>query len=217
MNDRIATPLAGSTAECVSSSRDAPFIYPDGGIGALEASGPDEALALVSAATTSGQDVGHRFREVRLSTLVARLLDMDAVESGRLHVLVTGEHRPIDRTPAAFYNVLQQTLLRYRLHAFFCNDAAGEHHRSVVPSAYNERTGEVVGTEMARWRENFRALAPEKQMIVATIIWLYQGGPDSTWLRRVPCTWRAIEALQYLHDSGDLKAWVGLLVTYPGW
>lgn len=86
-----------------------------------------------------------------------------------------------------------------------------------MPSAFNERTCEVYAAEMARWRSDFRDLAPERQMMAATVIWLCQSGPDSTWLRRVPCTWLAAEALNYMKDAGCLGAWIRLLATYPGW
>ena len=54
-------------------------------------------------------------------------------------------------------------------------------------------------------------------MLAATIVWLYQHGADSTWLRRVPCTWSAAEALHYLRDAGCLPQWQRLVATCPGW
>lgn len=39
----------------------------------------------------------------------------------------------------------------------------------------------------------------------------------STWLRRVPCTWSAAEALHYLRDAGCLPQWQRLVATCPGW
>ena len=53
-------------------------------------------------------------------------------------------------------------------------------------------------------------------MMAATIIWLYRSGRDSTWLRRVPCTWRAAEALHYMNEAGCLALWLQLIASYPG-
>jgi hypothetical protein len=52
--------------------------------------------------------------------------------------------------------------------------------------------------------------------MAATIVWLYQSGPDSTWLRRVPCTWGAVEAIRYMKDAGALARWLRLVALYPG-
>jgi len=40
-----------------------------------------------------------------------------------------------------------------------------------------------------------------QQMFAASIIWLYRGGKDRVWLRRVPCTWSATEALHALRGK----------------
>jgi hypothetical protein len=95
--------------------------------------------------------------------------------------------------------------------------AEGEVPEFADKFAFLYGTGEIYPEEMARWRADFRAMAPERQMLAATIIWLYQSGPDSTWLRRVPCTWRAAEALLYMRDAGCLSVWLRLIGSYPGW
>ena len=82
---------------------------------------------------------------------------------------------------------------------------------------YDERTGEIFAAEMTTWRSDFRALAPEHQMVAATIIWLYRAGRDSIWLRRVPCSWRAAEALNYMREAGVFKTWLKLITNHPGW
>ena len=48
---------------------------------------------------------------------------------------------------------------------------------------------------MAEWRRAYKALSPVRQMMVATIIWLYRGEPDKTWLSRLPSTWHAADAI----------------------
>ena len=104
-----------------------------------------------------------------------------------------------------------------RLHQLFTTAEGGQFHRGIVPAAYDERTGQVIGDEMAEWRAAYRAMAPERQMRAATIVWLYRCGPDSIWLRRVPCAWRATEALCYLKGAGCLSQSLRLLALYPGW
>ncbi|MCY1238716.1 hypothetical protein D9M72_514700 [compost metagenome] len=124
---------------------------------------------------------------------------------------------PFERSPACFNAALQQALRQLRLSGLFARTHEGEHHRSVCPAAYNERTGEHHPQEMARWRTDFRAMSPDQQMVAATVVWMYRAGPDSIWLRRVPCTWKASEALHYLHDAGYLAVWLQLVARYPGW
>ncbi|MFM0229879.1 hypothetical protein [Paraburkholderia sediminicola] len=159
--------------------------------------------------STSGDDT-------RLDRLVARLLDIDESDSLVLEALA-GESAELRRTPADFHNALKQVIHELRLFQLFCLSNEGAFHRSICPVAYDERTGMHYPREMENWRANFRAMAPEQQMMAATIIWLYRSGSDSTWLRRVPCTWRAIEALHYMRDAGCLSLWLRLIARYPGW
>ncbi len=153
----------------------------------------------------------------RLSAVVHDLVDKDANESRLL--LTLADDRPIDEAPSAeaFHMALMHAISLHRLHRLFTHGESGAHHRGVVPGGYSERTGETFPHEMAAWRAEFRAMAPEQQMLAATIVWLYQSGPDSTWLRRVPCTWPATEAIQYMRDAGCIRDWLRLVALCPGW
>ncbi len=153
----------------------------------------------------------------RFSALIYGLLDMDAAEAQVLLLLADPAATHTLRTPQQFHMALVDLIRSRRLHRLFTCGESGEHHRGIVPGGYSERTGETFPHEMAEWRAEFRAMAPERQMLTATIVWLYQSGPDSTWLRRVPCTWSAAEALQYMSDAGCLGDWLRLLALYPGW
>ncbi|WP_052001372.1 MULTISPECIES: hypothetical protein [Burkholderia] len=155
--------------------------------------------------------------EIRLDRLVFSLLDMDDAEAKQIEAL-TGEPggSPL-REPRRFHETLTLAIRELRLTWFFCQSDQGPYHRAICPSAYDERRGEHHPAEMAEWRARFRAHAPERQMVVATIIWLYRSGPDSIWLRRVPCNWRAIDALRYMGDAGCLSIWIRLITRYPGW
>ncbi|AIY39453.1 hypothetical protein LT85_0293 [Collimonas arenae] len=142
---------------------------------------------------------------------------MDPAEAQLMSALAGDCPMQNEQTPAAFNVVLHEVLFQHCLRNLFCPGASGNHHRGIVPTAYNERTGEIDADEMARWRADFRAMVPERQIMAATIIWLYQCGPDSTWLRRVPCTWPATEALHCLRHAGCLSQWLRLMAAYPGW
>jgi len=154
--------------------------------------------------------------EMRLEDLVLSLLSLDIDEAAQMNSLADA-NTPFERSPECFHETLQQALRQLRLSKLFARTHDGEHHRSIRPAAYDERTGEHYPEEMALWRTDFRAMPPEKQMMVATIVWLYRAGPDSIWLRRVPCTWRASEALHYMCDTGCLDVWLQLIARYPGW
>jgi hypothetical protein len=178
---------------------------------------PHHGIAIIFSIMQFSDEVGSRFDNVRLSAVVSKCLDMDLPEARFLFALAGAPYTQTEQSPQAFNKVLHEVIYRYRLQNLFCAGASGEHHRGVTPTGYNEITGDTYADEMARWRADFRAMAPERQMMAATIIWLYQSGPDTTWLRRVPCTWRASEALNYLRDANCLSDWLRLLATYPGW
>lgn len=140
--------------------------------------------------------------EGRFRDLVLRCLDLDG---------------DAERSARAFCQHLRAAITTFRLGRLFAWDGDGEHHRTLVSRGYNRRTGAIIEIEMMQWRADYRSLPPEGQMLAASIIWLYQHGPDSTWLRRVPCTWGAADALHYLRDAGALMHWQRLVSTCPGW
>ncbi|AXF22773.1 hypothetical protein CUJ89_19910 [Burkholderia pyrrocinia] len=155
--------------------------------------------------------------EVRLDRLVAVSLDLDDHEALSLEALAGGTYVQAMRTPAHFLTVLKQAISELRLSRLFCSSSQGAFHRGICPAAYDERAGQHHPGEMAEWRATFRAMAPEQQMMAATIVWMYRSGADSIWLRRVPCTWRANEALRYMRDAGCLAIWIRLIARFPGW
>lgn len=162
------------------------------------------------------ESVSARLEGLKLESLVLGLLDLDESEATQIESLSGSEARP-NRCPEDFYETLQRTIRQLRLFSLFGRTHDGEYHRSIGPAAYNEPTDKRYPEDMARWRANFRGMTPEQQMMAATIIWLYRGGADSIWLRRVPCTWKATEALHYMQDAGCLALWLQLIARYPGW
>jgi hypothetical protein len=87
----------------------------------------------------------------------------------------------------------------------------------VRPRGFDYRTSEVDKEVMTEWRRRYKALPSVRQMLVATIIWLYRGGADKTWLTRLPSTWHAADAVAALQEAGALRDWGRLVALYPGW
>ena len=177
----------------------------------------DFPVPLIAASVVPSAPLPERFESVKLDQLVLQCLDMTPFEAEIL-AKVFGEKpcKPL-RTAESFYKNLQIAINECHLGALFAPVDGANWHRSIVPGAYNERTGQVYPDEMAKWRADFRAMAPECQMMAATIVWLYRAGSDSIWLRRVPTSWRAVEALRYMRDADVLDLWVNMITTYPGW
>lgn len=172
---------------------------------------------LIASALGAHDDRCTGFEEVRLDQLVFASMDLDRHEIQYLSQFTTSSEWHSSRTSVAFHLELTRALSDCRLWSLFCRTNADSDHRNIVPCAYDERTGRVHGPEMAQWRATFRSLPPEAQIICATVVWLYRGGPDSIWLRRVPCSWRADEALAYMRDAGVIEIWLALLLSFPGW
>jgi hypothetical protein len=95
--------------------------------------------------------------------------------------------------------------------------------RSGTPPSRNLSTGydyhadAVDAWGMERWRADYRAMTAVQQMLAASIIWLYRGGKDNRWLRRVPCTWHAADAIDEMRRRDVLADWGRLISLYPGW
>jgi hypothetical protein len=86
----------------------------------------------------------------------------------------------------------------------------------VRPRGIDWRTEQVDAEAMAEWRRAYKTLAPARQMLVATIITLYCGEPDKTWLARLPSTWHAADAIAALLGAGAQRYWARLVALYPG-
>ena len=61
------------------------------------------------------------------------------------------------------------------------------------------------------------AVVPRRRGPAATIVWLYRGGQDTVWLRRVAVAWPAVDAIAVLRDANALADWGLLVALYPGW
>jgi hypothetical protein len=174
------------------------------------------AMAIASPVFARG-----RFAKLRLVDVVAKAPSMDGREQRALARVcganIDGLPQGSGRAPV-FAAHLLDVIARYELNPFFTpvpnRDINGI---DVRPRGIDWRTEQVDVDEMREWRRRYKALPPVRQMMVATIIWLYRGGPDKTWLARLPSVWRAADAIAALQQAGALRDWGRLVALYPGW
>lgn len=179
--------------------------------------GEDCVRALLSLSPSDVNRAKERFPDYRLTRLVLARFDMDDAEAS-VFVDMTGAAAPATILGGAPFNDhLRTSIERFDLTALFCDDGPGRYHQAIRPTGYDYYVDAVDAVAMEKWRADYRAMPPAQQMFAATIVWLYRGGKDSRWLRRVPCTWHAADAVDEMHRSNILPDW-GLLVSlYPGW
>jgi hypothetical protein len=178
-------------------------------------------VAVVAMAIASPTFARGRFPKLRLVDVVAKAPAMDGREHRALAAVcganIEGLPEGSGRAPA-FAAHLLYVIRCYELDAFFTRvpDRA-VNGIDVRPRGINWRTEQADADEMREWRRRYKTLPPVRQMMVATIIWLYRGEPDKTWLARLPSTWHAADAIATLQEAGALKDWGRLVALYPGW
>jgi hypothetical protein len=175
---------------------------------------PVAVVAMTLASPTLARE---RFPKLRLVEVVAKAPSMDGREQRAL-ARVCGDY--IDSPllegagrVSAFAAHLVDVLDRYSLGFFFTRDPA----YAVNPRGV-ERNGEVDKDSIADCRAAFKFLDSVQKMMVATIVCLYGGTPDKTWLARLPrISWLAVEAVAALQEAGALRDWGRVVALYPGW
>lgn len=159
-----------------------------------------------------------RYSGYRLTQLVAARFDMDDAEASAFARLAgNAQNGDLNVGPGAFDKHLRWVIDRFGLWLLFRDDGPGQRHHAIRPTGYDYHADKVDAVGMERWRADYRGMAPERQILAASIIWLYRGGKDNRWLRRVPCTWDAADAVAEMHRRGVLGAWGRLVALYPGW
>ena len=177
-----------------------------------------EPLAAVQLALRSPGEAKARFPSYRLSRLVASRLQLDDLDMDTFSkILKLDPVNPSIEQRRPFDYQLRHIIWRYKLQSLFSDDGPGPHHHAIRPAGYDFRSDAVIPTDMERWRADYRGMANHRQMLAASIIWLYRGGKDNCWLRRVPCTWHVVDALHDLRSAGVIADWAWLFVLYPGW
>lgn len=176
------------------------------------------ALALIGLALRCREAAKDRFPGFRLTRLIGARLDLDERDIERFAGLL-GIEAILNRddVPRPFDRHLRSVIASYRLGALFLDDGPGPHHHAIRPAAYDFDRDEVIPSDMERWRSDYRSMPDERQMLAASIIWLYRAGKDNVWLRRVPCTWHAADAIAHMKSKGALADWACLFALYPGW
>ncbi len=177
----------------------------------------DVVRTLLSLASSDPVGAKERFPDYRLTRLVLDRFDMDDAEAS-VFIDLTGATAPahvLGGTP--FNDHLRTSIDHLALTNLFCDDGPGRHHQAIRPTGYDHHVDAVDAAAMEKWRADYRAMSPAQQMFAATIIWLYRGGKDNRWLRRVPCTWHVVDAVGEMRRSDILADWGILVALYPGW
>lgn len=179
-------------------------------------------VALVAFALASPTFARGRFVKTRLVDLITKRPSMDGPEAIALGAVcgvdVSADMWP--RSPApAFREQLQRVIYRHGLDALFSRNPRRPACNEIDwrPRGIDLQTDEIIATEMQAWRRNFRALPRDRQMMAATVLWLYCGGePAKVWMRGLP-SWHAADAVDTLRAAGRLRDWGKLVALYPGW
>jgi hypothetical protein len=170
-------------------------------------------LALVSAGAARKQFPGYR-----LTRSVGARLELDGTDMIWLSDILGHDLlRSVEGALRPFDYHLRNVINSYDLGTLFNDDGYAPYHHAIRPTGYDFDRDEVIPTGMEKWRADYRALPEFRQMMAASIVWLYRGGKDNVWLRRVPCTWHAADALACLRDEDALEDWARLYALYPGW
>lgn len=177
-----------------------------------------EPLEVIRLSLESADAVRERFPNYRLTRLVEARLELDEIDVGQLsNILGVDLRRPTPGVLRPFDAHLWKVIDRYGLGALFSDDGHAPYHHAIRPTGYDFHRDEVIPTGMEQWRADYREMSDERQMIAASIIWLYRAGKDNVWLRRVPCTWRASDAIACMSAAEALVDWARLYALYPGW
>jgi hypothetical protein len=175
-------------------------------------------LVVIEEALASTDAARDRFPGYRLTRLIGDRLDLDEADIDCLSNIVgtdllaavSGVLRPFDHH-------LRLVIDRYRLGALVRDDGHAPYHHGIRPKGYDFHRDEVIPTGMEQWRADYREMPDARQMMAASLVWLYRAGKDNVWLRRVPCTWHAADAISRLKAVGALEDWARLYALYPGW
>lgn len=170
-------------------------------------------LSLISTDTARAQ-----FADYRLTRLVGARLELDESDIERLSDMLGTDLLFLPESALRpFDHHLRRVIDLYNLRTLFCDDGHGLYHHAIRPTGYDFHHDEVIPIGMAQWRADYRAMSEVRQMLAASIIWLYRAGKDNVWLRRVPCTWHAADAIAALNNANAFGDWARLYALYPGW
>ena len=177
-------------------------------------------VAVTAVATISPVLARGRFPDVRLVDVVLKRPHMDRGEAAAL-AAVCGEGIPPLPDPEArdFVAHLLDVVDRRGLGEFYGRFPGHPacYGIDVRPHGVDWRTHEADVGRLRAWRRSYGRLAPARQMMVATIMWLYMAREGGRWLRRLPRGWHAADAVACMKSAGMLGDWGKLVALYQGW
>ena len=175
-----------------------------------------EPLEVIRLSLESIDAARARFPGYRLTRLAR--LELDEIDVGRLSsVFGIDLRRSAPDVSRPFDDHLRKMIDRYGLGALFRDDGHAPYHHAIRPTGYDFYRDEVIPEGMEKWRADYREMSEERQMLAASVMWLYRARKDRVWLRRVPCTWQAADAIVCMNAAGALVDWARLYALYPGW
>lgn len=171
--------------------------------------------ALVSTAFATG-----RFPKFLFLDMVAKRSAMDEREACALAAVCgTEAEPPFWGNPAPFGKQVWAMVERYDLGEFFerldpkrAYGRGGDHYLLRPRGHDSDPDSETIKA----WRRAYKQLPPVRQLMVATIVRLYNSN-ETHWLVRVPKTWHAAEGVAILREHSALADWGRLVALYPGW
>jgi hypothetical protein len=92
-------------------------------------------------------------------------------------------------------------------------------HETMRPRGYDYDNGEPLPEELKAMRKSYRELEPLGQIMVLTLMHLYNPNTDRDFLvGNCPTKILAVDALRILRDDGAaLQKWAKLVTHYAGW
>lgn len=173
--------------------------------------------AMVSAAFARG-----RFPTFSFLDMIKKRPSMDETEACALAAICGAQVTPpFWGNPVPFGKHLWDAIERYELSAFFERTekpygSPGEHY-FMRPRGFKWDSDWSESPEaLKKWRADYKKLPAVRQLMVTTILRLYNSD-ETSWLVRVPKKWHAAEGIEILRDQGALIDWAKIYALYPGW
>lgn len=158
------------------------------------------------------------YEDYTLGELVLKRFSLDYTEAAAIWAACQGSMSGVVAPNApAFFHQVCRVISICELEPFFRVGPNAGSHYDIRPTAFDFDRAQDMPEAMKRWKAMYRALPITRQIMVATVMWLYRGTDDKTWLNRVPRRWPAVGAIQELRSAGLVVEWAKLVALYPGW
>jgi hypothetical protein len=181
------------------------------------------AVAAVAYALAEPMFANGRFPKLSLLDAVAFRPGMDATQLHTLAAVCGVDSLPPGfRFQAPFGEHAWDIVDRYELEALFLEAPSYSprpSHRALRPRGFDwgaPGQAEIPGA-LTQWRRHYRALPLVRQIMASTLMTLYRGEVDRTWLKHVEKSWLVGDAIDTLRHADALQDWGRLVVLYPGW